>query len=68
MRAHGTLAKLLDERIQLLTIGMRLEDEIDANVRTAAGDTAYTAEDRGLRAKSSTRAYESDALKQMNID
>ena len=59
---------LNDERIQLLTIGMRLREEIDANIRTLNAETAYTAADRGLLAEYSERAYESDALKNMRIE
>lgn len=59
---------LQDRRIQLLTIGMRLKEEIDANLRTLGGDPNYTPEDRGLLAEFSAQAYESDALKQMKID
>lgn len=57
-----------DERVQLLTIGMRLTEEIDANIRTLNAETAYTAADRGLLAEFSARAYESDALKKMRIE
>jgi predicted aldo/keto reductase-like oxidoreductase len=59
---------LQDERVQLLTIGMRLKDEIDANIQTLAGEPGYTADDRGLLAEYSAQAYESDALKKMKID
>jgi predicted aldo/keto reductase-like oxidoreductase len=59
---------LQDERVQLLTIGMRLKDEIDANIQTLAGESVYTADDRGLLAEYSAQAYESDALKKMKID
>ena len=57
-----------DERVQLLTIGMRLTEEIDANIRTLNAETTYTAADRGLLAEFSARAYESDALKKMRIE
>jgi predicted aldo/keto reductase-like oxidoreductase len=57
-----------DERIHLLTIGMRLQDEIDANIKTLSGDSRYTAKDRGLLAEFSARAYDSDAIKDMKID
>ena len=57
-----------DERIDLLVIGMRLEKEIDANIKMLAGDLTYTADDRALLAEFSAMAYESDAIKKMRID
>ena len=59
---------LQDERIDMLTIGMRLEGEIDANINTLSGDTTYTPNDRALLAEFSTKAFESDAIKKMRID
>lgn len=59
---------LQDERVQVLTIGMRLKEEIDANLKTLAGKTAYTAEDRALLAEYSARAYESDAIKKLQVE
>jgi predicted aldo/keto reductase-like oxidoreductase len=57
-----------DERIQLLVIGMRLENEIDANIKTLSGDVTYTLNDRGLLAEFSAKALNSDAIKQMRVD
>jgi predicted aldo/keto reductase-like oxidoreductase len=57
-----------DERIQLLVIGMRLKEEIDANIRTLSGDVTYTLDDRALLAEFSAQAYDSDVLKGMRID
>ena len=57
-----------DERIQLLVIGMRLEREIDANIRTLAGDVTYTVDDRSLLAEFCAKAYDSDAIKRMRVD
>ncbi len=59
---------LQDERIDMLTIGMRLEGEIDANIKTLSGDTMYTSNDRSLLAEFSAKAFESDAIKKMRID
>ena len=59
---------LQDERIHLLTIGMRLEDEIDANIKTLAGDVTYTLDDRSLLAAFCAEAYDSDAIKKMRVD
>ncbi len=57
-----------DERVDLLVIGMRLEDEVDANIRTLAGDVAYTLDDRALLAEFSAKALDSDAIKRMRVD
>ena len=57
-----------DKRIHLLTIGMRIKEEVDANIKTLAGDTAYTMEDRSLLAEFSAKAFESDAIKRMKIE
>ncbi len=57
-----------DDRMHILNIGMRLTAEIDANIRTLAGDITYTFEDRALLAEFCTRAYDSDAMKSMKID
>ena len=59
---------LADGRIHVLNIGMRLEQEIDANIQTLAGDVTYTAEDRSLLAEFSSKAYESDALKKLKLE
>jgi len=59
---------LQDERIGMLTIGMRLEAEIDANIKTLAGDVTYTLDDRALLAGFCTKAYDSDAIRAMKID
>ena len=57
-----------DERIDLLVIGMRLRREIDANIRTLAGDTTYTAEDRALLKAYSVRALATPKYKAMRVD
>ena len=57
-----------DERIDLLVIGMRLEKEIDANIKTLASDLTYTSDDRALLAEFSAMAYDRDAIKKMRID
>jgi predicted aldo/keto reductase-like oxidoreductase len=41
---------LQDDRVHLLTIGMRSPTEIDTNIKTFAGDTTYTNDDRALLA------------------
>ncbi len=57
-----------DERIQQLVIGMRLKQEIDANIQTLAGDTTYTNDDRALLAEFSAKAFDSDAIKRMKVE
>jgi len=57
-----------DKRIHLLTIGMRLKEEIDANIETLSGDVTYTADDRALLAEFCARAFDSEPIKAMRID
>jgi len=59
---------LQDERIGMLTIGMRLKEEIDANIKALSGPTAYTLEDRALLAGFSARLYDTDHVKKLRID
>ncbi len=57
-----------DDRVDLLVIGMRMKEEVDANIKTLTGETTYTTNDRTLLAEFATKAYESDAIKRMRID
>jgi predicted aldo/keto reductase-like oxidoreductase len=59
---------LQDERIGMLTIGMRLKEEIDANIKALSGPTAYTLEDRALLAGFSAKLYDTDHVKKLRID
>ena len=59
---------LKDKRIHMLTIGMRLKSDIDANIKTLAGDPAYTDADRALLAEFGPQALNSDAMKAMRVD
>ena len=59
---------LQDKRIHLLTIGMRLKEEVDANIKTLSGDAAYTLDDRALLAEFSAKAFDSDPIKAMRVD
>ena len=59
---------LTDKRVHLLTIGMRLKKEIDANIKTLSGDVAYTLDDRALLAEFCAKAYNSDAIKRMRVE
>jgi len=57
-----------DDRIDLLVIGMRLKEEVDANIKTLSGDVTYTRDDRALLAEFSAQALESEAIKAMRVD
>ena len=57
-----------DERIDILNIGMRLKEEIDANIRTFSGDVTYTLDDRAILTEFCAQAYDSDAIKGMKMD
>jgi predicted aldo/keto reductase-like oxidoreductase len=59
---------LQDDRIQILTIGMRYPDEIDANTKTIAGDTTYTNEDRALLAGVSAAVLSDENIKRMRVE
>ena len=59
---------LQDRRIDLLCIGMRLKEEIDANIKTVAGKHAYTDDDRRLLSEFAVSLYRSDAVKAMRIE
>jgi predicted aldo/keto reductase-like oxidoreductase len=57
-----------DERIQLLVIGMRLKEEVDANINTLSGDVTYTTDDRALLAECCAKAYDTETIRRMRID
>jgi predicted aldo/keto reductase-like oxidoreductase len=59
---------LADQRIHLLNIGMRLKEEIDANLKLLRGNTALTAEDRGLLAEFSAKLCDTEAIKKLKIE
>jgi predicted aldo/keto reductase-like oxidoreductase len=59
---------LHDQRIQVLTIGMRLKHELDENIATLSATSDYTSEDRGLLAEFSAQALNSDPIKRMKVD
>ena len=59
---------LQDDRINMLTIGMRLREEIDANIEILSGASALTLEDRALLAEFSVKLYDSDYIKKLRID
>ena len=59
---------LQDTRVHILNIGMRLKEEIDANLKIFSGDLSYTPKDRALLAEFSARLYETDAIKKLRIE
>jgi predicted aldo/keto reductase-like oxidoreductase len=59
---------LQDKRVHILTIGMRYPAEIDANVKTIAGDTTYTNEDRGLLAGVSSAVLSDENVQKMPVE
>jgi len=59
---------LQDERIHMLTIGMRLRSDIDANIKTIAGEKKYTAADKSLLEEFGALALKSDAMRKMKVE
>jgi len=59
---------LLDDRVHILTIGMRFPAEIDTNIKTFAGDTAYTNEDRALLAGVSAAVLNDENVRKMTVE
>ena len=59
---------LQDKRIHLLTIGMRLNEEVDTNIKTLSEDATYTLDDRALLARFCAKALDSDPIKAMRVD
>jgi len=59
---------LQDQRIHVLSIGMRLKEEIDANIGILSGDVTYTVDDRALLAEFSAKLYDTDAIKKMKVE
>ncbi|MCY2996323.1 MAG: aldo/keto reductase [Planctomycetota bacterium] len=59
---------LQDKRIHVLNIGMRLKEEVDANIKILSGDTAYTLEDRALLTEFSAKLYDTDAIRKMRFE
>ncbi len=56
--ASGIRWVLSDDRIHLLCIGMSVKSDIDQNVKTIAGPTAFTSRDRMLLASFAIKAYQ----------
>jgi len=59
---------LQDPRVHVLTIGMHLQNQIDANLKTLAGSATCTPADKALLAEFSAKLYETDAIKKMRVE
>jgi len=59
---------LQDDRVHVLTIGMRYPAEIDTNIKTFASGTTYTNEDRALLAGASAAVLGSEHAKMMSVE
>ncbi len=57
-----------DDRVHVLNIGMRFPAEIDANIKTLAGDTSYTNEDRALLAGFSSALLSDENVRKMSVE
>jgi len=57
-----------DERIHMLTIGMRTPTEINANVKTLAEDTTCTTEEHALLAAVSSAVLNDKNVKKMPVE
>lgn len=57
-----------DQRIHILNIGMRLIEEIDANIKILTGNTTYTLNDRALLAEFSAKLYDTDTIRKMKVE
>ena len=58
---------LQDDRVHMLTIGMRFPAEIDANLKAFTGNTTYTNEDRALLAEVSAAVLNDEDVKKMSV-
>ncbi|MFQ6097712.1 MAG: aldo/keto reductase [Armatimonadota bacterium] len=59
---------LQDDRVQVMVIGMRSPGEVDANIATLAGDTAYTNEDRALLARAGAAVLNDENVRKMSVE
>ena len=59
---------LQDQRVHILTIGMRFPSEIDTNIKTLSGDTTYTDEDRALLAGVSSAVLSDENVRKMSVE
>ena len=61
-------SKTRPDWIDILNIGIRFKTEIDADIKTPAGDLTCTSDDRAILAELCAKAYDSEAIKAMKID
>ncbi len=59
---------LKDDRVHLLTIGMRYPHEIDYNIKVLAGNTTYTNEDRALLADAGSAVMNHQDVRKMSVE
>jgi len=59
---------LQDPRVHVLNIGMRLKEEIDANLKILSGDATFTPDDRALLAEFSAKLFDTDSIKKLRIE
>ena len=59
---------LQDERVHMLTIGMRSSAELDANINVFVGDTTYTHEDRALLAAVGAAVLNDENVRKMRVE
>lgn len=59
---------LKDDRVHLLTIGMRYPREIDYNVKVLAGDTTCTNKDRALLAEAGSAVLNHEDVRKMKVE
>ncbi|MBI9019414.1 MAG: aldo/keto reductase [Phycisphaerae bacterium] len=59
---------LRDERIHLLTIGMRYPKEIDYNIKIFADDKTYTNQDRALLADAGAAVLSDESVRKMSVE
>jgi predicted aldo/keto reductase-like oxidoreductase len=59
---------LQDERIHMLAIGMRVKEEIDANISIVSGEADYSLDKQGLLAEFTAQALNSNAIKALRVD
>jgi predicted aldo/keto reductase-like oxidoreductase len=59
---------LQDPRFHLMAIGMHLQTQIDANLKTLAGDATCTPADKALLAELSARLYQTDTIKGLRVE
>jgi uncharacterized protein len=59
---------LQDQRVHLLAIGMHLQHQIDANIKTFTDEANYTPQDRALLTEFSAKLFATETIKKMRIE